>query len=532
VKEQLRIFKQGVLLQEIPLSAGPMTIGRHKDTDVQIEDIQLSRFHAEITKNGSDYFLTDRKSLNGTLLNGTKLKPEQPAQVKNGAIASISPFELHFDIAEAAGAAASAAVAPAPSSSIQFEQAPEAGLLLTHLVEQREKIPIWTKGKTVLQVADIIEETHDVKTFRMVGEDPILFSYLPGQFVTLRLEIDGKPVKRSYTMSSSPSRPHTIEITVKRVPGGLVSNWLSDNLKLGDRINVQGPAGKFSCFNYPSQKILCIGAGSGITPVMSMCRWIVDTSADVDVNMFACYRSPVDVIYRRELEMMTSRHSTFRVSISVSSSAGPEPWTGLCGRIDKDQLKLVCPDILDRHIFMCGPAGFMDCVKEVLKELDFPLANLHTESFGAGRVAKNVRVEPRDVPKAGTVDVSAAAASAPAAPPAPASVAAAPVAPVAKAAPAAPAEAGASSAAGFKVNFVGSEKEVVTDGSSDLLELAEANGIEIDYSCRTGSCGTCRVKCSSGKVEMDEPDLDEDEIAEGWIHACVAFPCSDVKIEA
>ncbi|MFT5052122.1 MAG: ferredoxin-NADP reductase/ferredoxin [Chlamydiales bacterium] len=526
MKEQLRIFKQGVLLQEIPLTAGPMTIGRHKDTDVQLEDIQLSRFHAEITRNGSDYFLTDRKSLNGTLLNGTKLKPEQPAVVKNGAIASISPFELHFDIEVSEVPAAAPAPAPAPSASILLEKAPEAGLLLTHLVEQREQIPIWTKGKTVLQVADIIEETHDVKTFRMVGKDPILFSYLPGQFVTLRLEIDGKPIKRSYTMSSSPSRPHTIEITVKRVPGGLVSNWLSDNLKLGDEINVQGPAGKFSCFNYPSQKILCIGAGSGITPVMSMCRWIVDTSADVDVNMFACYRSPIDVVYRRELELMSSRHSAFRVSISVSSSAGPEPWTGLTGRVNVDQLRLICPDILDRHIFMCGPAGFMDCVKECLKSLDFPLANLHTESFGAGRVAKNVKVEPRDVPKTGTI-IAPPVAAAPAVP-----AVAAPVPAAASAEAAAPVATDSGSTKGHKVRFSTSNKEVVTDGSSDLLELAEANGIEIDYSCRTGSCGTCRVKCTSGKVEMDDPDLEDDERAEGWILSCVAFPCTDVELEA
>jgi ferredoxin-NADP reductase/pSer/pThr/pTyr-binding forkhead associated (FHA) protein/ferredoxin len=524
VKDKVRVVKQGVVLHEFPLGQDTLTVGRHKDVDIQLEDIQLSRFHAEITRSGRDYFLTDRKSLNGTLLNGTKLKPERPMVLRDGAVASIAPFELQFEIEETERTVVPAPV-PVPTSSQLFDQPPEAGLLLTHMVEQREKIPIWTKGKMVLQIADIIEETHDVKTFRMVGEKPILFSYLPGQFMTLRLEIDGKPVKRSYTISSSPSRPHTVEITVKRVRGGQVSNWLCDNVKLGDRIDVQGPAGKFSCFNYPSQKIFCIGAGSGITPVMSMCRWIVDTAADVDVTLLACYRSPMDIIFRRELEVMASRHSTFRVSIAVGTGAGPEPWTGLTGQVDKGILKLVCPDILDRHIFMCGPPGFMDCVKDHLKELDYPIANLHTESFGSGRVAKNTKVEPRDVPKR---EASVIYPSAATPPPRPVTASAAPAAPPNQAPPAESAQ----PVKDFKVHFAASGKEVLTDGASDLLKLAEVNGIEIDYSCRSGSCLTCRVMCKSGKVEMEEGDLDTDERAEGWILPCVAYACSDLVVEA
>jgi glycine betaine catabolism B len=98
--------------------------------------------------------------------------------------------------------------------------------VLTNLIDDREKISIWSEGVTTLKVADIVEETADVKTFRLVGEKPMLFSYRPGQFVTFLLNIDGEDVERSYSMSSSPSRPHVLEITVKRVPGGLVSNWL------------------------------------------------------------------------------------------------------------------------------------------------------------------------------------------------------------------------------------------------------------------------------------------------------------------
>jgi glycine betaine catabolism B len=607
VQNMLRIFKQGALIQEVALEGKPLTVGRHKDVDIQLEDVQLSRFHADITMSGEQYFITDRGSLNGTLLNGARLAVKEPAAIENGSVVSIPPFELHFEFADARPITAATVFTPASSDSDQdtqdpapqaaaapepplektnslgvdsaapvpiletppaepapieppapapvaapepapsevFEQAPEAGLLLTHLIEQRESVPIWSKGNTTLVVADIIEETHDVKTFRMVGLSPILFSYLPGQFVTLKLVIDGKKIKRSYTISSSPSRPHSLEITVKRVAGGLVSNWLSDNIKLGDQIEASGPAGKFSCFNYPSQKILCIGGGSGITPVMSMSRWVVDTAADVDVHLLAAYHSPMDVVYRRELEMMASRASSFRVSVAVSSAKGPEPWTGLTGRISADMLKLVCPDIHERHIFMCGPEGFMECVKDCLRSLDYPMANLHTESFGAGRVAKNVKVEPRDVPKRPpTVIGVAPAPAAPVTPPNPAdffaasgesdSAPVAPAPPVAEleSAPADPAAPEPVAAAGYQIRFAISDRDVATDGDSDLLELAEVNGIEIDYSCRSGSCQSCRVKCTSGDVDMEDADLEDDERAEGWILPCVAYPKSDLTIEA
>jgi glycine betaine catabolism B len=221
-----------------------------------------------------------------------------------------------------------------------------------------------------------------------------LFSYKPGQFVTFLLDIDGEKVQRSYSMSSSPSRPHTLETTIKRVPGGRVSNWFCDNVKLGDVLRIKGPSGKFTCFNYPSNKMLLIGAGSGITPVMSMCRWIVDTTADVDVKLLASYRSPADAIFRKELELVSARHSRFQVAVSVTSGwRGTESWTGYTGRISKQIIEIFAPDYKERHIFMCGPEPFMEAVKELLCHMDFDISQLHTESFGSGRVAQGITKE-------------------------------------------------------------------------------------------------------------------------------------------
>ena len=268
--------------------------------------------------------------------------------------------------------------------------------LMSHLIDKHDKIAVWSKGTTILQVADIIDETRDTKTFRLVSNDsPILFSYQPGQFITFLLNINGEEVQRSYSMSSSPSRPHTLELTIKRVPNGFVSNWLCDNVKLGDKLTVKGPSGKFTCFHYPSSKIMFLAAGSGITPVMSMARWIVDTAADVDAKFIASIKSPSEIIFRKELELLSARHGSFQVALTVTSSwQSTEFWTGFTGRISPQMVEIVAPDFRERHIFMCGPDVFMEEMKEMLRGLNFPMANLHSESFTAGRVAKGVATHP------------------------------------------------------------------------------------------------------------------------------------------
>ena len=144
-------------------------------------------------------------------------------------------------------------------------------------------------------------------------------------------------------MSSSPSRPHLLEVTIKRMPGGLVSNWFCDHVKLGDVLTVKGPAGKFTCFNYPSNKMLFIGAGSGITPILSMSRWIADTASDVDVKLLASFKSPQDIIFRKEFEMLSARSSGFQVGITVTSGwHGTDFWTGFNGRVKRLHAEYVC----------------------------------------------------------------------------------------------------------------------------------------------------------------------------------------------
>lgn len=537
--DQLRVSRDGKTVAERPL-AELLTIGRHQNADLQLEDPQMSRLHAEVVRQGGKYYLRDKRSLNGSFLNGRRLDPDVPIELGDGMTASIAGYEIRFSIAPAPGAAPARATEP-PEESKWSEAPPPASPLMDHLVEGRSRIPVWSKGEVALKVADIIDETSDVKTFRLVGKDPVIFSYKPGQFVTVLAEIADKVVKRSYSISSSPSRPHTLELTVKRVPNGLVSNWMCDELKLGSTLRVTGPSGRFSCFNYPSRKIMCIAAGSGVTPIMSMCRWIVDTTADVDVVVLYSCQTPDDIIYRKEFELLSARHSDLRVLLTVTKGwKSTDCWTGLMGRCNPAMIQMAAPDLNERHIFMCGPNPFMDCVKDALRQIAFPLGQLHTESFGAGRVAQGTPVEPQDVPprpdQTGVivpvvVPASMAGIVAPAAKAAPAPSVAKPAA--ASAAP----EVAASGLAEVEVEFLGaSGKKIRTNGRSNLLDLAECNGIEISYGCRTGECGTCKVLRKNGDVEMNlgecaEPGLDEGEKKEGYVLACIAYPRSNCAVE-
>ena len=126
---------------------------------------------------------------------------------------------------------------------------------------------------------EVLDVTSDVKAFRFVDDSGLPMDYKPGQFVTLELEVGGKKRFRSYTMSSTPTNPAHFELTVKRVEGGAVSNWLCDHLQAGATVKMTGPHGKFTCAPKPRKKLLLLSAGSGVTPMLSMARWMRDQNS-------------------------------------------------------------------------------------------------------------------------------------------------------------------------------------------------------------------------------------------------------------
>ncbi|MCK5903583.1 MAG: 2Fe-2S iron-sulfur cluster binding domain-containing protein [Cocleimonas sp.] len=380
----------------------------------------------------------------------------------------------------------------------------------TTFIDSTAAMPVWKGKETQLYITDIIEETHDVYTFRFQANPLCRFEYWPGQFCTLILNIDGKKVLRSYTISSTPSRPYVLEVTIKRVPDGLVSNWLPDNLKVGDPIRIAGPKGKFCLApGKVPEKILFLTGGSGITPLMSMSRWLCDVSANVDIKFLNSVRSPNDIIYHAELGLMTSRYRIFEPIVITSTRNHGMAWMGLNGRISPMILNSAIPDLHERQIYMCGPEPFMTAMKGILKESNFDLANLHTESFGGVRTSnKNKETAPSVTPMSAS-NITANAIT--------------PSQTVVEEIP---------SDANISVHFKRSGKTVMTDGDMPLLDLAEENDIDLDYSCRSGSCGECKVKLLKGEVEMDEDEgLEPEEKAEGYVLSCVGLPKGDCEVD-
>lgn len=359
----------------------------------------------------------------------------------------------------------------------------------TH-IDPKIDLPIWDGQGTALHVTEIIAETHDVTTFRFQGDPLCRFVYHPGQFCTFVLNIDGQKVVRSYSISSTPSRPYSLEVTVKRVPGGLVSNWLPDNLKVGDRVELAGPKGKF-CLT-PGQipkKILFLSAGSGITPLMSMSRWLCDTAAEVDVKFFNSVRSPDDVVFEKEVEMLTSRYSLFEPIHITSSRTSRKGWTGLTGRISPEMLQLVCPDFKERHIYICGPQGFMDAAEAIVAGMGFDMANYHAESFGGLRTSVANKLMPVGAPPSTLISADAEPAG------------------------------------DLTIQFAKSGKTTKANGKLPLLDIAEANDVDVGYSCRAGSCGECKVKVLQGEVSMSAEDgLSPEEKKQGYVLSCVGVP--------
>ena len=508
-------------------------LGRDERCCVVLDDTLASRTHGKIAYRNGDYYYCDLGSRNGSKLNNVDTQLNQEYKLKPSDTISLGNHLLWIQsIGNKIAAAASEPMTP--------EQYMPLATIDTTSLE------IWTKGKKQVRCAQIIDETTDVKTFTFVSDPPVKFSYQPGQFVTLNLNIDGKSVKRSYSISSTPSRPHSLEITVKRVPAprdepsappGLVSNWLHDNMKVGSEIEINAPVGKFTNFANPSNKIFLISAGSGITPMMSMSRWICDTASNVDIIFLHSARSPEDIIFRQELEMMTARYPNFKLAITTTRPVPGQSWYGYTGRINETILPAIAPDYTERTVYVCGPNPFMEATKELLQKIDFPMENYYEESFGGAKKKKKVAPAP---PTAQIDQTSIISPSIPTPPVAPPSVTPPPVvpavpptslvngfaAPSPEPEPVQPVQAASSS--GPVVVLAKSGQEISCDGEEAILDVAEAEGVDLPHSCRAGACGACKVKKIEGEVIYD----DDVDCEDGFIYTCVARPAGRVVIEA
>lgn len=491
-------FKEKILTLATGIK-GDCLLGRHPSCDLVLDSVEVSRIHGRIWCQDGQCFYTDLGSTDGSQINDREVGVNQVYPLEPNNLLRIGRFVLTLDLG--------ASITKSPVKSLAID---------SNLPRPSNA------GKLSLRCIQIINETHDVKTFRFVAEPPRLFSYQPGQFVIFDLAIDGKKVKRSYSISSPPSRPHTLDITVKRVrapkdltdvPPGLVSNWLHDNFTVGTQVEVTSPKGKFTCIDRTDKKLLFISAGSGITPMMSMARWLCDTGAEVNLIFIYSTRSRRDFIFRHELESMAARYSNFKLAVTTTGLEPGQAWQGYTGRITELMLQAIATDLLERTVYICGSNGFMAEIKNRLQNLNFPMENYYEESFGSPPKTKDTRSipesnltslsteeldtktseeEPKNITTIETVEDETVEERSP------------------------------------MIVFDTSGKAIAGNETETILEIAEQEGIELPSGCRMGSCGACQLPLLSGEVNYD----DEPDCEPGYLLTCIAKPRGRVVIQA
>ena len=327
-----------------------------------------------------------------------------------------------------------------------------------------------------LKVVKTFLETETVRTFRFMMPDggSLPFKWLAGQHLTLALETPNGRIKRSYTIASSPNQNRFVEITVKREANGNGSAFLHDTIRAGDFVRVQGPAGSFTFDGSEASGIVLIAGGVGITPMMSKIRNLTDQAWEHSVHLIYAVQKFEQIIFRQELLVLQQRHPNFKV-LFVPTIVDSGSWSGPSGFLTDKIIEKFVPDISSERVHLCGPTPMMEAVISVLASLGTPKENIFTETFGS-----------------------------------------------------LPTDHAHDSEETIELVFNRSARSVIAKRGESFVRVAEANGVEIDYSCRSGECGSCRCKVLEGVVKMPEGTmLSSKEIASGDILACVARAVSN-----
>ena len=336
-------------------------------------------------------------------------------------------------------------------------------------------LPVWQGGE--LRCTHRIDETHDSATFVLSADHPAIFDYLPGQFITIGVVIEDKTHYRAYSLSSTPDQSATLAITVKRVEGGLVSNHLIDHFRAGDTLEALAPTGEFHLPSQISGKQVMLSAGSGITPMMSMTRWLRTHRPEIGIHFIYSARTEQDVIFCDELLAMAERHPNFTLDIFLSQPKG-KVWCHT-GRLTPERLTALLPDAAECHLYLCGHQEYMDMVIDWHKTRALPADRFYKESFSPAAL-------PEATPGGDVFTLS--------------------------------------------VPAFGKTADIA-EGQS-LLDVLEAESLPIIGACRSGICGSCKCKVIAGEVERLSTDtLTAEEIESGVVLACSSLARSAITVE-
>lgn len=342
-----------------------------------------------------------------------------------------------------------------------------------------------------LKIAKKVAETADATSFYFEIPDSLkeLYTYTAGQYLTFRVYVKGEEVRRSYSLCTYSKTDAMPGVTIKRVDGGVMSNYMPDHLNVGDEIEVMPPFGKFTVVpdaNRNTDYVLIAG-GSGITPCMGIAKAVLHDEPNSKVSLIYANRNPDSVIFKAELAAFEKQFGD-RFKVIHNYDSAPFTWFGLKGFLTEDKMV----NILHQKIggayntfgyYICGPSPMMDVVKKGLERAGVAAGNVHTEYFGAPVSEKKAETVSADKPFDGKSKVT--------------------------------------------VNVYGKSSTFEVAKDVTILKAAMKNGVDPPYSCTVGVCTTCRAKVHKGVVHMMEREgLTDDEIEEGYVLTCQALPRS------
>ena len=352
-------------------------------------------------------------------------------------------------------------------------------------------------GFHTLTIAEVIDETAEARSIRFAVPDDLreTFKFKPGQHLTLKAEIENEDVRRNYSLCVAP-QDGALTVTVKRIAGGLFSNWANDRLKPGDAIEVMPPHGSFTRdFDAAAANhYVAFAGGSGITPVMSLLKSAMLDEPKSRFTLFYGNRDSSSIIFLDALAQLKNRFMD-RLEVHHFLAEEAEDIALFNGMLDRAK----CDEILEMLVdpaevaafFICGPGPMMDAAEEALLARGVDRDRIHIERFTAGRTSAMAQAQMQALSRE-------------------------------------------ASGAAMTVTLDGRTRRVAFDAAAgNILDSARAAGLPAPFACKAGVCATCRAKIVSGEVEMAARyGLTDEEVAAGYVLTCQSVPKSgDVVVD-
>ncbi|PJG84495.1 NADH oxidoreductase [Conservatibacter flavescens] len=328
-----------------------------------------------------------------------------------------------------------------------------------------------------MMVHSIVQETPDVVTVNLIAHD--FYPYEPGQYAMLSIK-NSYNIARAYTLSSTPGMSEFVTLTVRHIENGVGSTWINKELKVGDIVWLSEPMGDFTCSKIHSDNYLLVGAGSGVTPIMSIARYLLARRPEMPLTVIYSVHSPKDVIFKDEWQQLRNTYPQLNLIINASVNA----LDGfVAGRISEGMLRHFVPDLADKTVLVCGPESYIETLKEITDNAGVPQDKFFVEQFFGTAVESDI-----DPDKKVTLSISGAQV----------------------------------------------QKFDVPVGMTLLAAMEEAKQ-PIVAACRSGICGTCKTVVLNGRGELEQlatGPLTADEIAQGYVLACSCRIKGNVEINA